>query len=40
MEVIIRPTAESAARLQGKDYYRWLFANEPEWTKYRENKKL
>lgn len=26
---------ESAARqLQGADYYRWIFANEPEWTEF------
>ena len=31
---------EAAARLQGKDYYRWLFANEPEWMQYRGNTQL
>ena len=25
----------AAANLQGKDYYRWIFANEPEWEPYR-----
>jgi hypothetical protein len=36
MEVIIRPTAESAAaELQGSEYYRWVFATEPEWAEFR-----
>ncbi len=26
---------EAAANLQGKDYYRWIFENEPEWAPYR-----
>jgi glucosamine-6-phosphate deaminase len=26
---------EAAARLQGKDYYRWIFENEPEWKEFR-----
>lgn len=26
---------ESAARLKEKDYYRWIFENEPEWEEYR-----
>ena len=26
---------EAAANLQGKDYYRWIFDNEPEWTAFR-----
>ena len=30
----------AATHLQGKDYYRWMFANEPEWTPYREQKDL
>jgi len=25
----------AAGRLAGKDYYRWIFANEPEWEEYR-----
>ncbi len=25
----------AAAKLQGVDYYRWIFANEPEWEPYR-----
>jgi glucosamine-6-phosphate deaminase len=26
---------ESAAtKLQGSDYYRWVFANEPEWQEF------
>ena len=25
----------AAARLEGADYYRWIFANEPEWAGYR-----
>lgn len=25
----------AAAKLQGTDYYRWIFANEPEWEPYR-----
>jgi glucosamine-6-phosphate deaminase len=24
----------AAGRLQGGDYYRWIFANEPEWAEY------
>ncbi len=27
---------EAAACLQGIDYYRWIFANEPEWAEFRE----
>jgi glucosamine-6-phosphate deaminase len=26
---------EAAAELKEKDYYRWIFANEPEWEAYR-----
>ena len=26
----------AAASLQGVDYYRWIFANEPEWEAYRD----
>ena len=26
---------EAATYLQGKDYYRWIFENEPDWQKYR-----
>jgi glucosamine-6-phosphate deaminase len=26
---------EAAAKLAEKDYYRWIFANEPEWEEYR-----
>jgi glucosamine-6-phosphate deaminase len=26
---------EAAANLAEKDYYRWIFANEPEWEEYR-----
>jgi glucosamine-6-phosphate deaminase len=25
---------EAAAKLRGADYYRWIFANEPEWQEY------
>jgi glucosamine-6-phosphate deaminase len=25
----------AAARLQGTDYYRWIFQNEPEWAEFR-----
>ena len=25
----------AAANLAEKDYYRWIFANEPEWEEYR-----
>ncbi|MGA1236756.1 MAG: glucosamine-6-phosphate deaminase, partial [Limisphaerales bacterium] len=25
----------AAARLEGSDYYRWIFANEPEWEEFR-----
>lgn len=27
----------AAAKLQGVDYYRWIFANEPEWEPYRQS---
>jgi hypothetical protein len=26
---------EAAGNLAGKDYYRWLFTNEPEWEEHR-----
>lgn len=26
----------AAGRLEGSDYYRWIFENEPEWEPYRE----
>ncbi|MFC1497081.1 glucosamine-6-phosphate deaminase [Verrucomicrobiota bacterium] len=26
---------DAATKLEGKDYYRWLFENEPEWELYR-----
>jgi glucosamine-6-phosphate deaminase len=26
---------EAASKLKEKDYYRWIFANEPEWEEYR-----
>jgi glucosamine-6-phosphate deaminase len=26
---------EAASLLQGKDYYRWIFENEPEWQRFR-----
>ena len=26
---------EAAAHLQGQEYYRWIFENEPEWAPYR-----
>ena len=26
---------EAASKLQGRDYYRWIFQNEPEWAPYR-----
>jgi hypothetical protein len=26
---------EAASQLVEKDYYRWIFANEPEWQDYR-----
>jgi glucosamine-6-phosphate deaminase len=25
----------AASKLQGADYYRWIFANEPEWEPFR-----
>jgi glucosamine-6-phosphate deaminase len=25
----------AASRLQGADYYRWIFDNEPEWAGFR-----
>jgi len=27
----------AASRLEGKEYYRWIFANEPEWEPYRKS---
>ena len=27
---------EAAEKLQGKEYYYWIFDNEPEWEKYRQ----
>lgn len=27
--------AEAGQYLQGKEYYRWIFANEPEWAEFR-----
>lgn len=27
---------DAAEKLQGKDYYKWQFQNEPEWAAYRE----
>ena len=30
----------AAERLQGRDYYRWLFENEPEWARYRRDPAL
>ena len=26
---------EAAAKLKEKEYYRWIFDNEPEWESYR-----
>jgi glucosamine-6-phosphate deaminase len=26
---------EAATKLKGRDYYRWIFENEPEWQEYR-----
>ncbi len=28
----------AAGRLEGADYYRWVFANEPEWAEYRRDR--
>ena len=28
--------AEAAAELKGTEYYRWVFANEPEWAEYQD----
>lgn len=27
---------DAAAQLQGQDYYRWVFRNEPEWAEFRD----
>jgi glucosamine-6-phosphate deaminase len=27
----------AAGELQAKDYYHWIFENEPEWAMYRED---
>jgi glucosamine-6-phosphate deaminase len=29
--------AHAGRLLQGADYYRWIFANEPEWTEFRQH---
>ncbi len=29
---------EAASQLAEKDYYRWIFANEPEWEEYRKGR--
>jgi glucosamine-6-phosphate deaminase len=29
--------ADAAVRLEGQDYYRWIFANEPEWADFRRS---
>jgi glucosamine-6-phosphate deaminase len=26
----------AASKLQAADYYRWIFANEPEWEEFRQ----
>jgi len=28
---------DAAGQLQGADYYRWVFANEPEWAEFRKS---
>jgi glucosamine-6-phosphate deaminase len=28
---------DAAEKLEGKDYYRWIFENEPEWAEYKNN---
>jgi len=28
---------EAATQLQGQEYYRWIFANEPEWAPFRDD---
>ena len=33
--VIVIVDESAAANLEGKDYYHWIFENEPEWAKYR-----
>ncbi|HBC87015.1 MAG TPA: glucosamine-6-phosphate deaminase [Lentisphaeria bacterium] len=32
---IVITDAAAAAGLQGKDYYKWIFENEPEWDEFR-----
>ena len=27
---------EAAAELEGREYYRWIFAHEPEWEELRD----
>ncbi len=34
-QVIVDEAA--AAQLQGRDYYRWIFANEPDWVAFRQH---
>ena len=34
-QVIVDEAA--AARLQGQDYYRWIFVNEPEWAPFQDD---
>jgi glucosamine-6-phosphate deaminase len=31
---------EAAAALKGREYYRWIFANEPEWAEFRDLDRL
>lgn len=33
--VVVIVDEDAATLLQGKDYYRWIFANEPEWEEFR-----
>ena len=32
---IVIADEKAASNLQGKDYYRWIFENEPEWEEFR-----
>ncbi len=33
--VVVIVDEEAATKLEGKDYYNWIFQNEPEWEPYR-----
>ncbi len=32
---VVIADGEAASQLEGKEYYNWIFENEPEWEPYR-----